>query len=174
MEWNLSYSYPNGLFPAVLRTCRLIHDEAMGVLYGENMFRAHRIDDRNHNSASIRRVVFFIGDGDPDDAYYDASKLPEFLMNYPSIEHLVLQFGFHLLEDSKLRDNICNMLSRSCYSSRLTVCSALQSARSSYNAAKLKGVVITNLRHKKAQEWCQRVMDRMEQERVTAQQGSEP
>lgn len=50
---------PNCLFPAILRVCRFIHNEAADVLYGENVFRAHRIDDKNDNAASIKRAKFF-------------------------------------------------------------------------------------------------------------------
>lgn len=141
MKWLSNNPRPTCLFPAVLRTCRLIHDEAMGVLYGENVFRAHRIDDRNHNTTSIRRVKFLIGEADPDDADHDASMLPKFLKNHPNLEHLVLEFGFNLLEDSNLRDDIRNLLFRSCYSSRLTVRSASRSTRSCYNAARLRETV---------------------------------
>ena len=73
----------------------------MGVLYGENMFRAHRIDDRNHNTASIRRVKFLIGGEDPDSADHDAPRLAEFLKNHTNMEHIVLEFGFNLLEDKQ-------------------------------------------------------------------------
>lgn len=105
------------------------------------MFRAHRIDDRNHNIASIRRVKFLMGERDPDDADHDASRLPEFLNNHPRLEHLVLEFGFDLLEDSNLRNNVRNMLFRSCYLSRLTVRSAFRSTRSCYNAELLEETV---------------------------------
>ena len=141
MKWLSNNPRPDCLFPAVLRTCRLIHREAMGFLYGENVFRAHCIDDRNHNAASIRRVKFLIGEEDPDYADHDASRLPEFFKTHPNLEHLVLQFGFNLLEDSDLRDNIRNLLFRSCYSSRLTVLSAFQTTRSRYNAARLREMV---------------------------------
>ena len=105
------------------------------------MFRAHRIDDRNENAASIKRAKFLIGIVKPDDAEDDASKLLKFLKIHPNLEHLVLEFGFNLLEDSKLRDDISYMLFRSCYSSRLTVRSAFQSKRSSYNGARLEETV---------------------------------
>lgn len=97
---------PNCLFPAILRICRFIHNEAAGVLYGENLFRAHRIDDSNDNAALIKRAKFLIGIVEFDDAEVDASKLQRFLTNHPNLEHLVIKFGFDLLEDSKLRDDI--------------------------------------------------------------------
>ena len=140
MEW-LSYApryaaHPNGLLPAILRTCHIFHDEAMGVLYGENVFRALR------NTASINRVRILIREAYPDDAtHYNASRLPEFLDNHPNLEHLVLEFDFSLLEDSNLREDIRNMLSRSYYSSRLTVRSAFRSTRSCSNAAQLRETV---------------------------------
>lgn len=141
MEWIPNNPCPNCLFPAVLRTCRFIHDEAMDVLYGENVFRAHRIDDRNQNAHSIRRAKFVIGEEDPEYADDDASKLPEFLKNHTNMEHLVLEFGFDVLEDSSLRDNIKTTLWTSCYSSRLTVRSAFRSTRSCYNAERIEDTV---------------------------------
>ncbi len=133
-----SFPRPNCLFPAILRTCRVFYNEAADVLYGENVFRAHRIDDTNDNAASILRAKFVIGIDDPEDGEVDASKLLSFLENHPKLEHLVLQFGFNLLEDSKLRAIISHALYRCSYSSRLTVRSAFQSKRSSYNATQLK------------------------------------
>ena len=47
-----SFPRPNCLFPAILRTCRVFYNEAADVLYGENVFRAHRIDDTNDNTLS--------------------------------------------------------------------------------------------------------------------------
>ena len=134
---------PNCLFPAILRTCRLIHNEAISVLYGENVFRAHRINDANINTASIIRAKFLIGRSDSEDGELDASTLRSFLENHPSLEHLVLEFGFNLLEDSKLRDYIRQMLFRSRYSSRLVVRSDVQSKRSLYNAEQLEQTVET-------------------------------
>ena len=128
---------PNCLFPAILCTCRLIYNEAADVLYGENVFRAHRIDDTNNNAASIMRAKFLIGIVNPEDGKGDASKLLKFLENHPNLEHLVLEFGFDLLEDSKLRNIISYVLYRCGYSSRLTVRSGVQSKRSSYNAEQL-------------------------------------
>ena len=112
-KWLSDNPRPNRLFPAILLTCPLIHDEALGVLYEENIYRAHRTDDRNHDIASIRRVKSLIGDGDPDYAQ------PGFLKNHPDLEHLVLEYGIDLLEDRNLRNNVKNMLFRSCYLSTL-------------------------------------------------------
>lgn len=64
----------------------LSNNEATGVLYGENVFRAHRIDDKNENAASIKRAKFFIGRVAPDDAEDVASEPPKFLNNHPNLE----------------------------------------------------------------------------------------
>lgn len=106
LQDNEYFHRPNCLFPANLRVCRFIHNEATGVLYGENVFRAHRIDDKNCNAISIKRAKFLIGFEAADDAETDASKLPKFLNSHPNLEHLVLEFGFKSLQQSKLRDNI--------------------------------------------------------------------
>lgn len=119
--------------PVVLSTTK-----AADVLYGENVIRAHRIDDTNDNTALILRANFSIGIVDPKDGGDDASKLLSFLKNHTEFEHLVLEYGFKLLEDSKLRNLISYVLYRCGYLSRLTVRSAFQSKRSSYNAAQLE------------------------------------
>lgn len=85
------------------------------------MFRAHRFDEKNDNASSIKRTNFLIGFLSPDYAEDDASKLPRFLNNHLNLEHLVLEFGFKSLENSKLRDDISCMLSCPFYSFRLTV-----------------------------------------------------
>jgi hypothetical protein len=155
-----SFPRPNCLFPAILRTCRVFYNEAADVLYGENVFRAHRIDDTNDNTASILRAKFLIGIVDPKDGEVDASKLLSFLETHPKLEHLVLEFGFNLLEDSKLRDLISHVLYRCGYSSRLTVRSALQSKRSSYNATQLEERVDTMaLIRKESPELFKKIID---------------
>ncbi len=53
------------------------------------------------------------------------------------MKYLVIELGFNLLEDSKLRDIISNTLFMFGYSEGLTVRSAFQSRRSAYNAAQL-------------------------------------
>ncbi|KAI9861266.1 MAG: hypothetical protein M1813_005439 [Trichoglossum hirsutum] len=133
---------PNCLFPAILRTCRIIYDEAAGVLYGENVFRSHRIDDTNNNAAFIKRAKLVIGIVRPEDGEDDVSKLQDFLENHPNLEHLVLEFGSNLLEDSKLRDLTSEMLLRSCYTSRLTIYPASYSERSAFQAEKIKSTVV--------------------------------
>lgn len=171
MVWltaNESFTPPNCLFPAILRTCRLIYNEAAGVLYGENVFRAHRIDDMNNNAASIMRAKFLIGIVNPEDGEGDASKLLNFLENHPNLKHLVLEFRFNLLEDSRLRNLTSSMLYRSCYSSRLTIYSAFQSKRSSYNAAQLKERVDTMaLMRNECPEVIERIREREKKVQVT-------
>ena len=150
MSWHYkASSSPNCLFPAILRTCRLIYNEAFSVLYRENIFRAHRVDDTNGNAASIMRAKFVIGLGNPKDAEIEVSTLPKFLESHPNLEHLVLEFGLNLLENSELRNLISDVFLTFGYSSRLTVLSAFQSERASFNAARLENLVkgLAILRH---------------------------
>ena len=46
---------PNALHPAILATCRLIHNEAISVLYEENLFIEGLIDEQNSNAKFIKR-----------------------------------------------------------------------------------------------------------------------
>ena len=124
---NRSTSCPNGLFPAILSTCRLIHREATDVLYGENRFRAHRIDETNANAASISRAKFIIGLGGCASRYDDASKLPRFLEKTPNLKHLVLELQLDISQHDRLRRDIVYTFLKSGYSAKLKVrspCSA--------------------------------------------------
>lgn len=145
-----SFPRPNCLFPAILRTCRVFYNEAANVLYEENVFRAHRIDDTNDNAASILRAKFVIDIDDHENEEVDASKLLSFLENHSKLKHLVLQFEFNLLENSKLRAIISHALYRCSYSFRLTIRSTFQFKRSSYNATQLKERInyMTSIRNK--------------------------
>lgn len=140
MVWlqdNDSYRRPNCLFPAILGTCHFIKNEAMEVLYGENVFRAHRINDKSNNAASIMRAKFVIGIINREDGEDDASNLASFLGSHPNLRDLVLEFGFDLLEDSDLRDVVSDALFTSGYSSRLIVRSYSQTKKSHLYAAQL-------------------------------------
>jgi len=114
------------------------------------VFRAHRIDDTNDNAASILRAKFVIDIDDHENEEVDASKLLSFLENHSKLKHLVLQFEFNLLENSKLRAIISHALYRCSYSFRLTIRSTFQFKRSSYNATQLKERInyMTSIRNK--------------------------
>lgn len=136
-------SHSNGLFPAILRTCRFIYSEAVCVLYQENVFRAHRIDNTNHKTALILRAKYLIGKVDPDNAEDDAFELTSFLKNHPKLEHLVLEFGFDLIADNELQTLVSNVLYSGSYSFRLTVLSEIKSEENSHHAAWLEGMFDT-------------------------------
>lgn len=74
----------------------------MNVLYEENVFHTYHIDNTNDNTASILRAKFLINIVDPKNGEDDTSKLLSFLRNHSKLKHLVLEFSFNLLEDSKL------------------------------------------------------------------------
>ena len=145
MKWlqdDDNYIYhPNCLFPTILSTSQFIYNEAIGVLYGENVFRAHRIDDSNKNAALITRAKYIIGNTDRGYGKDDAMNLERFLYRQPDLKLLVLEFRPYLLEDDKLECILSNALTESGYSSTLRVRSDLQSRTSSENAAQLMGVV---------------------------------
>lgn len=129
---------PPCLFPVILRTCRLIHNEAAGVLYRDNVFRAHRIDETNSNAASIRRAKFVIDLQTRANGEGDVSKLPKFLDDHQNLEHLVLEITSILLESSKLRNLILDAFWEHRSSSRLTVTLDIQSTWASFDAARSK------------------------------------
>ena len=101
------------LHPAILGTCRLIYHEAHDVLYGENLFPAHRIDSTNHNAVLIRRVVYRIGIYEREDGIYEredgedeAGKLADILGFHRSLKCLVLESRFGFIEDPSIQDLI--------------------------------------------------------------------
>lgn len=93
---------PNNLHPSILGTCRLIYQEAHYVLYGENAFRAHRINENNHNAASIRRAKYHIGMHKREDGEDEARKLAEFLRFQRELRFIELEIRFDLIEDPSI------------------------------------------------------------------------
>lgn len=85
------------------------------------MFRAHRIDDKNENAASIKRAKFMIGKVAPDDAEDDASELPKFLNNHPN------------LEQSRALNSVSNCYRRARSETIYRTCSLGLYTRSDYN-----------------------------------------
>lgn len=139
MQWPRdpnNYSPRNLLFPAILSTCHLIYGEAMDVLYKENFFRAHRVNEMNKSAALIRRAKYVvgvsIGCGEEE-----AWGFAEFLNTHPKLTLLRLKFQDDLLEDCKLCELFSDALCASGYSSGLMVISGIKSSRSSFNEAQL-------------------------------------
>lgn len=95
---------PNNLYSSVLGTCRLIYQEAHYVLYGENSFLAHRINEDNPNAAVIRRAKYRIGLHKREDGEGEARKLAELLDFQKDLRFIELEFGFDLIEDPSIYD----------------------------------------------------------------------
>lgn len=93
---------PNNLYPSILGTCRLIYQEAHYVLYGENSFRAHRINENNPNAALIRRAKYCIGLYEREDGEYEAKKLADFLGFQRELRFLELEIRFDLIEEPSI------------------------------------------------------------------------
>ncbi|MCJ1343958.1 hypothetical protein MMC31_002157 [Peltigera leucophlebia] len=83
---------PHCIYPAILRTCHLIHAEATDVLYRENVFLAHRIVDSNSNAPLIRRVMFIIGSMNIKVGGREVSGLSNFLDTHPNVKSLAIGF----------------------------------------------------------------------------------
>lgn len=149
MRWMNKEHYlrqPNSLFPSVLSVCHLMHREAIDVLYGENVFRAHRIDESNKNAALITRAKYVIGiSTDEKSGERDASDLAKFLDNHPKLKLLTLDFGWDLLEESTIREILSKVLRTSGYSAELTVLSDFQSFKGSLNATQIARAVQRNV-----------------------------
>lgn len=155
MQWLPKEDYtrpPNHLFPTILSTCHFIYSEAMDVLYRENVFRAHRVNESSNNASLITRAKFAIGTNGMEDPERDASGLAKFLQTHPNLKLLKLEFSGDLLEDSKIRDILSAALFSSRFSSTLSVISHHRSTRSSYNEARLVKTVGAIIAFKKMLE----------------------
>lgn len=95
---------PNNLYPSILGTRCLIYQEAHYVLYRENSFLAHRINENNHNAALIRRAKYHIGLRKREDGEDEARKLAELLGFQKQLRFIELELGFDLIEDPSIYD----------------------------------------------------------------------
>ena len=126
---------PNCLYLSILSTCQLVYYEAMSVLYGENVFRAQRIDDAKNNAALIMRIEYVIGIMSAKD---DALHLERFLKAHPNLKLLMLDFGFYPVESSEVQKILSIALFfKSVYSTTLRVRFTFQFRITSYQAAHL-------------------------------------
>lgn len=133
---------PNGLLPAILSTCHLIYGEAMDVLYKENVFWVHRVEDSNSNSALISRAESIIGVFGCGEM--DALSLVRFLHIHPNLKFLRLVFRDGYLENTVALKVVSEALVGSRYSSAFSVCSNDESPESSFNKEQLVQSVAQN------------------------------
>ncbi|KAL8745337.1 MAG: hypothetical protein Q9190_002525 [Brigantiaea leucoxantha] len=107
MKQNSSdYPGPKKLFPAILRTCRRVYFEAIDVLYGDNLFLAHRINERNHCTALIKRISLCVAVEYPDQPDYDVGRLLLLRKNYRRPGEVQLDYWVLLFEDSVWEDEV--------------------------------------------------------------------
>ncbi|KAN0074151.1 hypothetical protein V8E54_008088 [Elaphomyces granulatus] len=76
-----------GLHLGILRACKQVHDEAVGVLYGENVFDALPNICPNRNGSRVRRARSYV------QFYYNYMILGAFLDSHPDLTHLFLDFA---------------------------------------------------------------------------------
>ena len=101
-------------------------NEAMDVLYGENVFQAHRIDETNKNAALIRHAKFVIGSTNIESGKRDCLGLAKFLDTHPKLKFLELKFSYGLLEDSNVQDILTNTIFTFEFSSGLSILSDIE------------------------------------------------
>lgn len=123
----------NDVFPAILSACHLIHNEAIDVLYKENIFRAHRINDGNKNAASIERAKFVFKDF--KDASTQALGLAKFPETHSNLKLLKFDFWRRSLEDSHLLNTLRFAILTTGFSFALDLYSECTSERCSNNKA---------------------------------------
>ena len=83
----------NHLHPNILRTCHQVYEEAMEVLYGENIFYVHYIDRNNPNASRVKRGRSYIFATQNDVYKSHITTLTQFLHDHPNLTHLVFCFG---------------------------------------------------------------------------------
>jgi hypothetical protein len=113
---NGSYSPPNCLFPAILSTCRIVHCEATMVLYGENVFVAHRLLGRNIPVDSRPRAKILLRAIHPNDADFAYRELPMLIRRHSILKHLWLEDGVCFLDVLKFRIDISKLVLSLCSS----------------------------------------------------------
>jgi hypothetical protein len=99
----------NGLDLGILLTCKQVHDEAVDVLYGENIFQAIPIPNLypdNRNIFRVRRARVHVHDY--------ATVLGEFLDDHPDLTHLFLEFTKTALEREYILLAVEEALQRHC------------------------------------------------------------
>jgi hypothetical protein len=84
----------NRLHPSILRTCHQVYEEAMEVLYGENVFHVHYIDWGNPNASRVKRGRSFIFATRNDVNKHHITTLTRFLHDSPDLTHLFFCFGW--------------------------------------------------------------------------------
>ena len=78
------------LFPSILRTCRLLHEEGLGVLYSENCFLVSHIETSNPHVPRIVRGALkadILG-GFTNVVHANVRELTRYLAQYPKIRHV--------------------------------------------------------------------------------------
>jgi hypothetical protein len=87
------------LQPSILGTYRLLYQEAHYVLYGENVFDAHHINNTNSNAVSIRRTRYCVNLHMREHGKDDARILHELLSLKKKLRHIELDIALHDIED---------------------------------------------------------------------------
>jgi hypothetical protein len=95
------YWFGTNLHPSILRTCHQVYEEAMEVLYGENVFYVRNIDRDNPNVSRVKRGkshIFARTRNDVDERRITI--LTRFLHDCPDMTHLFLWLGWDLEVES--------------------------------------------------------------------------
>ena len=92
--WSINHLHSN-----ILQTCRQVYDEAVEVLYGENIFSLY-YDPGNPIASRVKRARAFINtdalidySGPPKPNKKDIMALTRFLYDHPNLTHLFLHLG---------------------------------------------------------------------------------
>jgi hypothetical protein len=90
------------LHPNILQTCHQVYDEAVEVLYGENVFYINDIDPDNRNAPRVKHVIAYVFssiDGSTPNKR-QLMVLTDFLHARPDLTHLFLNFGWDFEEEA--------------------------------------------------------------------------
>ena len=107
--------YRNHLHPNILQTCHQVYDEAVEVLYGENIFHVDHVNPDNPNASRVKRGRAYVFEdisrlGQYNTDRYHVETLTRFLHDHPDMTHLFLSFGRWDIEVQTVQTGIENAL----------------------------------------------------------------
>ena len=118
--WRRERFHPsNGLFPVILRSSKSIYNEALPILYGENVFSISLVNEANPHAAAIKMAYLAVGlphRGNVEKE--EALKLAPFLDKHSNLTQLDIKIAPNLEFESDVQDILTNALLRTGYTGK--------------------------------------------------------
>ena len=133
--------------PAILGTCRFIYNEALPVLYGENIFRMDHIDEGNPNTIAITKVgaLFLWYEYERQEPEWLGARFAElaaFWGRHPGFKHITLEIDGVVAETSDVMERLAAALVLAKYRGGLTIMRTAPHSKNGFlNIRKVKETV---------------------------------